>query len=249
MAKEYKGKTSLTYFLIFLCIAIYLLEVYYQKTYGEDFINNVFENFGFSLQNVLGGKLWVFATSIFLHAGLDHLVLNMLALFFFGRVVERNVGEGKFLITFFISGIGGNLLLMASSFIGLSSATIPTIGASAAIFGLMGTAMLIKPFELMFYPYLIPIPLILAAVFYTLYNVATFLMVLSGDLTSSISYVSHIGGLIAGMLLGFGEEGSGKGLIALIFILILLVATPFVMMIFEYLQVFNYIEVISNFFK
>jgi membrane associated rhomboid family serine protease len=231
-----------------VCVIIYILEVLLKYFYGDDFLNNIFYNFGFSLQNILNGSVWVSLTSIFLHANLDHLILNIIALYFFGKVVEQQLGRKKFLMSFFASAFIADLFVVASTVLGFSSATVPTIGASAAIFGLMGIAMITKPLELIFYPYLIPIPLVLVALIYTLYNVATFLLVLVGQTTSDISYISHIGGLIAGLMLGFREEKSKKGFIIIIFILALLLTTPFVILIINFLENFNYINIISKFF-
>jgi membrane associated rhomboid family serine protease len=227
---------------------MFALEVILRYFYGDDFLNILFDSFGFSLQNILDGRIWVSLTSIFLHANLDHLILNIIALYFFGKVVEQELGRKKFLISFFASAFIADLFVVASTFLGFSSPTVPTIGASAAIFGLMGIAMITKPLQLIFYPYLIPIPLVLVALIYTIYNVATFLLVLAGQTTSDISYVSHIGGLIAGLMLGFREERSKKGFIIIIFILALLLTTPFVIMIINFLENFNYINIISKFF-
>jgi membrane associated rhomboid family serine protease len=202
-----------------------------------------------SLQNVLSGKIWVFITSTFLHASPEHLILNIIALYFFGKVVEQELGRKKFLMAFFVSGFIADLFVITSSMIGLSSATVTTIGASAAIFGLMGIAMIAKPLELIFYPYLIPIPLALVALIYTLYNIATFLLVLTGQTTSDISYISHIGGLIVGLMLGFREERSKRGFVIILFILALLLLTPFVFIIISFLENFNYINILSGLFK
>jgi len=244
-----KGKAKLTYFLISVSVAVFLLEMYYGYFYGEEFLGRVFWDFGFSLKNIIEQKIWVFFTSIFLHAGPEHLILNILALFFFGRVVEIELGRKKFLLIFITSAIIGDLAILFLSMTGFMSATIPTIGISAAAFGLMGTAMLIKPFELVFYPYLIPIPLILVALLYTLYNVASFLVILAIGETTKISYISHIGGLIAGMFFGFKEERSRKGFVILLFLLILLIAVPFIWIIFQYLEIFNYITILTKIFK
>jgi len=248
MAK-YKRKPVLTYFFILIFIAVFLYQFYYSFYYGEDFLNDVFYNYGFSLQNILSGRFEVFITSIFFHGDVAHLILNMIALFFFGRVVELEIGRAKFLLIFFVSAIIGNLAVMTLSIFHLTSGIIPTIGASAAIFGLMGTAMLIKPLEFVFYPFLIPVPLVLVALLYTLYNITAFLLVVTTGIDSNISYISHMGGLAAGMFFGFKQEGSRKGLIILLFLLLLLVATPFLYMIFEYLEIFNYITVITEMFK
>lgn len=190
----------------------------------------------------------MFITSVFLHADIEHLILNIIALFFFGRVVEQYLGRKKFLLIFFATAITANIAFLVFSFI-MGQLGIVVIGASAAIFGLMGTAMLVRPLELVPYPYLIPIPLIVVAVLYTLYNIASFLLVATNLQVSNISFVSHIGGLVAGMFFGFREEGSKKGFIILIFLLILLITVPFLWTIFNYLEIFNYVSVLSNFFK
>lgn len=241
-------KPNLTFLFIIICVVVFVIELYLSYRYGPDFLNYVFDEYGLSLQNVLAGKIWVFITSIFLHASPEHLILNIIALFFFGKVVEQELGRKKFLTAFFVSGFIADIFVITLSLIGLSSATIPTIGASAAIFGLMGIAMITKPLELIFYPYLIPIPLVLVALVYTLYNVATFLLVLTGQTTSDISYVSHIGGLLAGLLLGFREERSKKGFLIILFLLALLLTTPFIFIIINFLENFNYINILSRFF-
>ena len=242
-------KPILTYFFISLFVIIFLYQFYYAFYYGEDFLNNIFYQYGFSLQNILSGRLEVFITSVFFHGDATHLILNMIALFFFGRVVELEIGRIKFLLIFFVSAIIGNLAILTMSVLGLSSELIPTIGASAAIFGLMGTAMLVKPLEFVFYPYLIPVPLILVALLYTLYNIAAFFLIITVGETSNISYASHIGGLAAGMFFGFKQEGSRKGLIILLFLLSLLILTPFLYIIFNYLEFFNYVAVLLEMFK
>lgn len=249
MVKEHQTKPKLTYIFITVCILVFALELYAKYFYGDDFLNYVFNEYGFSFQNILTGKIWVFLTSIFLHASPEHLILNIMALYFFGKVVEQDIGRKKFLLAFFASAFIADLFVVASTFIGMSSLTVPTIGASAAIFGLMGIAMIVKPLELIFYPYLIPIPLVLVALIYTLYNVATFLLVLTGQTSSDISYASHIGGLVAGLLLGFREERSKRGFIIILFILALLLLTPFLIFLISILENFNYINIISRIFK
>ena len=242
-------KPHLTYFFIAVFVIIFFLQLFYSLWYGEDFVNNIFYNYGFSLQNILDGRFETLITSIFFHGGISHLFLNMIALFFFGRVVEIGLGRKKFLLIFFTSAIVGNMAILTASVFGFYSLVIPTIGASAAIFGLMGAAMLVKPLEFVFYPYLIPVPLIMVALVYTLYNIAAFLLVLTTDASSNVSYISHIGGLAAGMIFGFKEEGSRKGLIILLFLLALLILTPFMFVLFEYLEIFNYVNFLSGIFK
>jgi hypothetical protein len=248
-------KPKLTYFIILVCTLAFFYEIYYGLQFGsfgsDNFktaLESLFNSFGFSLQNLLDKRIWVFVTSIFLHADPEHLLLNMIALFFFGKVIEQGMGRKKFLLIFFVSSFVGNMtFLVFSYFFGSLGSTL--IGASAAIFGLMGTAMLVKPLEFVFYPYLIPVPLILVALLYTLFNIASFLLVAASLQESNISYVAHMGGLATGMFLGFKEEKSKRGLLILLFLLLVLVLTPFLWIIFNYLEIFNYVAVLSKFFK
>jgi membrane associated rhomboid family serine protease len=228
---------------------VFLLEYYYEFYYGEVILQQIFYDFGFSLKNLLEGKFWVFLTSIFLHGSPEHLILNMLALYFFGRAVEIKLGRKKFLIAFFTSAVIGDFAIILASMIGLFPPEIPTIGISAAVFGLMGTAMLVKPFEFILFPYLVPIPLVLVALLYTLYNIAAFLLVFTAKLSTNVSYVSHIGGLAGGMLFGFRQEGSKKGFIIIIILLTLLVVAPIIWVMFEYLEIFNYATMITRAMK
>lgn len=254
MTDLYK-KPKLTYFLIIACMIVFLFEIFYGLQNGsfgdENFKNaleNLFNDYGFSLQNLLSGRYWTLITSVFLHADPEHLIMNMLALFFFGRAVEMGLGRKKFLLIFITSAIVGNIaFLIYSFFIGPLGNSV--IGASAAIFGLMGTAMLVKPLEFVFYPYLIPVPLILVAVLYILSNIGSFLLVASSLEESNISYIAHIGGLASGMLFGFREEKSKRGFAILLFLLIILILTPFIWIILNYLEGFNYIAALSKFFR
>ena len=254
MTDLYK-KPKLTYFLIIACMIVFLFEIFYalqNGSFGDENFKNalekLFNDYGFSLQNLLSGRYWTLMTSVFLHADPEHLIMNMLALFFFGRVVEMGLGRKKFLLIFITSAIIGNIAFLISSFF-IGSLGNSVIGASAAIFGLMGTAMLVKPLEFVFYPYLIPVPLILVAVLYTLSNIGSFLLVASSLEESNISYIAHIGGLASGMLFGFREEKSKKGFAILLFLLIILILTPFIWIILNYLEGFNYIAALSKFFR
>ncbi|MBN2202949.1 MAG: rhomboid family intramembrane serine protease [Candidatus Aenigmarchaeota archaeon] len=240
-----KRKPNLTYSLIIIFATIFLFQIYSSIAYGEQSINWLFNRYGFSLNNILEGNLEVFLTSVFLHGDLSHLLMNMIALFFFGRVIEKELGRKKFLLIFFVSAIVGNFAVLTMTLLGYGSAIIPTIGASAAIFGLVGTSMLVKPFEFIFYPYLVPVPLILVALLYALYNIAEFFVSITVGVTTNVSYISHIGGLLTGMVFGSRHKNSKRGLIVLLIIILLMVLTPFAMIFFNYLEFFNYIDFIS----
>lgn len=245
----FDSKAKLTYILIFLCIAVFVWENIYTYQYGADAAAKLMSDYGLSLENILDGRWYSIFTSMFLHAGSEHLILNLLALFFFGRVVEEEFGWKKTLLIFILSGIVGNIFYLGASFFGMMPASIPVIGASGAIFGVMGTAMLTKPFHMIFYPYLIPVPLVIVAVLYALYNITDFILVLALAKESSIAYISHIGGLITGMVFGFKQEGRKKGMLILLLIIALMVLLPMFWYLFSFLEQTNYLSLMSQVFS
>lgn len=86
---------------------------------------------------VADGQPWRLLTSMFLHAGLTHLLLNMLSLYFLGSFAEVSFGRARFFALYALSGIAGGLAyLYWSVFTGAIAQ--PAVGASGAIFGLLG---------------------------------------------------------------------------------------------------------------
>jgi len=135
---------------------------------------------------------WMFVTSIFLHADMSHLFFNMIALFFFGTSLERMIGGRAFAALFFLSGIIGNVGYMLTS----TEPYTPAIGASGAIYGVMGALAALAPFMLVYIYGLLPLPMIAAAVLWAFLDFAG----LFGP--SGIAHGAHLGGLFVGVLYG-----------------------------------------------
>lgn len=179
----------------------------------------VFTNLAFSVENLLGGRPWTLVTSLFLHGSLLHLGLNMIALFFFGSALENEVHNHEYLVIYFLGGVAGNLL---------SALVFPpdqlSVGASGAIFSLMGAAMLVRPFEFVAFPWIIPIPIVFVGIVLITTNVILFL---NPPPNSNISFAAHIGGLTVGILYGMRRRGIVKSLVtlAIAFIVLLLVSS------------------------
>ena len=152
---------------------------------------------GNNLLLVQNGEVWRILTSAFLHVGLIHLVVNMYSLAIIGTQVETFIGKWKFLFIYFISAIGGNLLSLV-----FSQANVVSVGASGALFGLMG-ALLYFGYHYRLYlseairNQIIPIILI---------------NLLIGFIVPGIDNVAHIGGLIGGYLasMAFGIENKSE---------------------------------------
>src|SRR5256714_5509653 len=81
---------------------------------------------------VANGDWWRLITSAFLHANLLHIAFNMLALWWFGAPVELFLGRWRFLLLYVVSGLAGSAGAL------LATPNAPTVGASGAIFGILG---------------------------------------------------------------------------------------------------------------
>ncbi|MFP4115674.1 MAG: rhomboid family intramembrane serine protease [Candidatus Aenigmatarchaeota archaeon] len=195
----------------------------------------IVQSFGFSGENLVEGRIWTLVTSIFLHGSVAHLALNSIALFFFGRALESEVSLKQVLTIFFLGGIVGNLFVLF---------TYPTdqvvIGASGAVFAIMGTAIILAPFDFIPYPVPLPLPLALIGVFVAISEVLTFL---SGG-HGNVAHIAHMGGLAAGLAFGFREGGSKTGILALVLILLIILILPY---LWPVLTEFTYIPILYDF--
>ncbi len=135
---------------------------------------------------------WTFITSIFLHADFLHLFFNLFALFFFGIYLERIIGNGSFATLFIVSGIVGNVGYLLTS----SNPYIPAIGASGAIYGIIGTLAVIAPSLLVYIYGFIPVPMALAAVIWALIDIAGLFM------PTGVAHGAHLGGMVVGLIYG-----------------------------------------------
>jgi len=91
--------------------------------------------FGAKVNDLIAqGEYWRLLTSIFLHAGIAHLAFNMYALYVLGLEVERLFGRGRFLVLYFLAGLFGSML-------SFDFGARISVGASGAIFGLAGALM------------------------------------------------------------------------------------------------------------
>ncbi len=136
---------------------------------------------------------WRFITSMFLHGSIMHLFFNGFALLLFGNVVERKIGSKQFLILYFVSGLIGGLAYYSTYLFGIIP-PIPALGASGAIFGLLGAAAIMFP-DMRIYVYFIPMKMKYAAVlFVVLEFVGAF------NVASGVASAAHLGGLLFGLV-------------------------------------------------
>ncbi len=153
--------------------------------------------------NILAGSyLWTFLTSMFMHGGFFHLFANMFSLLFIGSLVEKILGRKRYFWFYMIAGLFAGLFFVLLSMIPLSffSADFSTyaVGASGAIFGLVGLLMFLTP-NLPVYVMFIPIPIKMK---YAAPGILVLLWLISIWGNASIGNTAHLGGLIVGLVYG-----------------------------------------------
>ena len=143
------------------------------------------------LIGVAEGDWWRLITAAFLHYGPFHLFLNMLALYWFGSLLEQRIGSGRFLALYLVSGLAGSAGAL------LWSPLVPTVGASGAIFGILGAGLVLEQQR-----------------DYVFGGSALGIIVINFILTFSISSISkggHVGGLLGGIVCALGLTRFGRG--------------------------------------
>jgi membrane associated rhomboid family serine protease len=87
---------------------------------------------------IADGDYWRLITAAFLHYGPFHLILNMLGLWWFGTLLEQRIGTGRFVLLYLVSGLAGSAGAL------VVSPNNPTVGASGAIFGILGAGLVLE---------------------------------------------------------------------------------------------------------
>jgi membrane associated rhomboid family serine protease len=148
-----------------------------------------------NLVGVAHGEWWRLVTSAFLHYGPFHLLLNMLALYWFGSLLEQRIGSGRFLLLYIVSGLAGSAGAL------IAAPTSATVGASGAIFGILGAGLVLEmQGDHVFGG---------AALGIIVINLVLNLFFVFGG--GNISIGGHIGGLVGGAIAMLGLSRFGRG--------------------------------------
>lgn len=175
--------------IIIINIAVYIVQTLFDTLTG-----NVFTLF-FGLNRIafFHGYLWQVATYFFLHGNLLHLLLNMLGLYFMGPPTEERLGTRHFVILYCLSGLVGGLAWLLSGAYGFC------IGASGAVFGVIGAFAILFPYEqltlLVFFVLPVTMPAWLLAAGLATIDLIFFLT----QPAANIAFVAHLGGMASGI--------------------------------------------------
>lgn len=168
-------KPIITYILIAINVLVFILSM---------FNENILLNFAVNRELIVNiGQYYRLFTGMFLHSGIIHLLFNMYALYIIGMQLESFLGKWKYLVVYLLSGLGASMLsiFFSNSF---------SVGASGAIFGLMGALLYFGYHYRVYLDSVVKsqiIPLIV-------------LNLILGFTLSGIDNWAHVGGLVSGIL-------------------------------------------------
>jgi rhomboid protease GluP len=181
-------KPKLTILLIAINVAVYA----YTSIVGGNFLetnDRILQRYGQDNEAVLTqGAYWQLFTSMFVHVNLPHLILNMLFFLILGLRSEELFKGGEFLFIYLVSGFAGNLLTLLLP-------DVVSAGASGAIFGVFGASVIYtrKAFGM---------PIFTALVYSFLFLIFS--------VSEGVNLFAHLGGLVAGLVLGYFLAKSRK---------------------------------------
>lgn len=148
--------------------------------------------------------LWTIVTSMFIHGGWMHIIGNMVFLWVFGDNVEDAMGHVGYAVFYLLVGIAAGAAQVAVDV----HATVPAVGASGAIAGVMAAYLVLFPGASIGTLLLFPLPIIFPVPAIVLIGLWFLLQVFSGAATighslagSDVAWFAHIGGFVAGLLL------------------------------------------------
>lgn len=136
-------------------------------------------------------KVWQPLTSMFVHTNLLHFAFNMLALWSVGTPLEMTLNSGRFTFLYFVSGLAGSLFLLIFN----ADSNAAAIGASGAVFGLLGALAVFYP-KARLLVFFIPMRAITAAAILAVLSVAFYVF----QQLTFIAHMAHLGGLLGGLL-------------------------------------------------
>ena len=197
------GKPIISYFIIGLCILIFLIQLNLQ-TYKT---GQLFYSYGLIPSVLMGhnqlpidlyavpGLVTIF-TSMFMHGGFMHLIGNMLYMWIFADNIEDNLGSAKFLIFYLLAGVGAAMTQVLID----THSQVPMVGASGAIGGVLGAYLINHPNAkvLVLIPFGFFSQLIKIKALYVLSFWFILQFISSGG---GVAYAAHIGGFVSGVIL------------------------------------------------
>lgn len=169
--------------LVGICVVVFILQT---------ISPSITDQFALYSSRVFG-EPWLLVTSVFLHGSFSHLFFNMFALGLFGFILENIIGSRKFIQIYLLSGIAAS--------VGAAIFYPASLGASGAIYGIMGTLAVLRPKMRIWIMGFFPMPMYMAAIVWAGMDL------LGMFAPSGTANAAHLFGLGAGIVAGFILRG------------------------------------------
>jgi len=211
-------------FVTWAIIALNVLVFGWQLTLPEESVRRLFYLFGI-VPARWSDPLWAarvgfpaggaiaFLTSMFLHGGLFHIASNMWTLWIFGDNVEDRMGRFRFLVFYLVCGLAAGVLHWITN----PASTVPTVGASGAIAGVLGAylrwfphARVLTLIPIFIFPWFVDLPALVFLGFWIVSQLFSGVLSLGlPENVGGVAFWAHVGGFGAGMLLAglFARRG------------------------------------------
>jgi membrane associated rhomboid family serine protease len=212
--------------LIAICVAVFAYELAVQASDGDAGLERLFGDYGLTPSTLtdhlaagrsdgLFGALLTIPTGMFLHGGWLHLIGNMLYLWIFGNNIEDRLGRVGFILFYLAGGVAAAV----SQVIVAPHSDVPVIGASGAIAAVLGAYLVLYPRArvlslvfLGFFYQLLQVPAVLILGFWFVLQLIDGVASLGVSSSSGgVALFEHIGGFIAGVVVGMIVRGFGAG--------------------------------------
>lgn len=199
---SYFKKIMMTYALIFSNFIVFIITIAFNEVVSELGFRPIYLSIQYFPQ------LYTLFTSMFIHGGFLHIFGNMFVFLFMGMAFEQRIGWKNFLTIYLITGVCGAL---THSFLNLGS-PITLIGASGAVFGILGAFAYSYPRDEVVMP--IPVGIMLITRIKVIYAAILFAVIetviVVYDVQDNTAHFAHLGGLVSGVILAavlIGNQG------------------------------------------
>jgi len=189
--------------ILFTTVGVYLAEVF-------GFAPVLYQYGALSVESVLHLEVWRLVTYMFLHASMNHILINMLVLVMLGAYLERQIGSRPFLALYFASGIVGgvceclfnwSMFLMHSNDVGPHFLSMQAVGASAGVMGVLIGFATVNPREKLLIMFILPVEAWWVAVMYALFETWPLITTLYTGVVprgDNVAHAAHFGGMVVG---------------------------------------------------
>lgn len=187
--------STMTNTFLLIMVIVYVLQLLIINIFSDSIHNAIFV---LNLSNI--EYIWTWITSIFAHStnGIFHIIGNGIIIFFFGRLLERQIGKEKFAKYFILSGVvaGISQIILGSL---MYDASGGVLGASGSALYILGALTVYRPDMKVYLYFMIPVPLWGITVLYSLYSVVG----ASSAIGVGIAHIAHLTGLLIGIVFGY----------------------------------------------